>query len=244
VSVLRESTAVDPRLREYAKRMLGPIGWHGVAMMEYKQDHRTGELFLMEVNGRFWGSLQLPIDAGVDFPHLVCQLARGHRPEAAPPYQIGVKSRWLLGDVDHLCLRLFKSDRELCLPPGAPSRLRTFVEFMKFAQPGLHYEVASRDDPRPFLYELRQTGGALSASAVRFARRPRPQRNTEEHRQEHWQEHEQEHEQEHGQQGNTYGRNLRATTHQVDTLAEGSGIRAGLLATARRQHRGRGDRSA
>jgi predicted ATP-grasp superfamily ATP-dependent carboligase len=171
VSVLRESAAVDPRLREYAQRTLGPIGWHGVAMMEYKQDRRTGELFLMEVNGRFWGSLQLAVDAGVDFPHLVCQLAQGHRPQAAPSYRIGVKSRWLLGDVDHLCLRLLKSDRELCLPPSAPSRLRTFVEFMKFTEPDLHYEVASRDDPRPFLHELGQTARSLSASAWRFVRR-------------------------------------------------------------------------
>jgi predicted ATP-grasp superfamily ATP-dependent carboligase len=171
VSVLRESAAVDPRLREYAIRMLGPIGWHGVAMMEYKEDRRTGELFLMEVNGRFWGSLQLAIDAGIDFPDLVYQLARGHRPKVSPTYQVGVKSRWLLGDVDHLCLRLLKSDRELSLPPQAPSRLRTLIEFMRFVEPDLHYEIASRDDPRPFLYELRQSAGSLSASAVRFARR-------------------------------------------------------------------------
>jgi predicted ATP-grasp superfamily ATP-dependent carboligase len=171
VSVLRESTAVDPRLREYAIRLLGPIGWHGVAMMEYKQDRRTGELFLMEVNGRFWGSLQLAVDAGVDFPYLVYQLAKGQRPEVPPPYRVGVKTRWLLGDVDHLCLRLLKSDRELSLPPEAPSRLRTLIEFMRFVEPGLHYEIASRDDPRPFLYELRQTARSLSASAVRFARR-------------------------------------------------------------------------
>jgi predicted ATP-grasp superfamily ATP-dependent carboligase len=171
VSVLRESTAVDPRLRAYANRILGPIGWHGAVMMEYKEDHRTGELFLMEVNGRFWGSLQLAIDAGIDFPHLVCELALGHAPTAVPSYQTGVKSRWLLGDLDHLCLRLFKSDRELQLPPLAASRLRTCVEFMKFVQPKLHYEVACRDDLHPFLYELGQSARGLSASASRFVRR-------------------------------------------------------------------------
>ena len=31
----------------------------------------------MEVNGRFWGSLQLAIDAGVDFPFLACSSRRG-----------------------------------------------------------------------------------------------------------------------------------------------------------------------
>jgi predicted ATP-grasp superfamily ATP-dependent carboligase len=171
VSVLRESAAVDPRLREYAKRILEPIGWHGVAMMEYKQDHRTGELFLMEVNGRFWGSLQLAIDAGIDFPHLVRELALGRAPTVPPSYQVGVKSRWLLGDLDHLGLRLFKSDRDLRLPPTAPSRLRTCIEFMKFVQPKLHYEVACPSDLQPFLYELGQSAKSLSASAARFIRK-------------------------------------------------------------------------
>ena len=101
-------------------RMLGPIGWHGVAMMEYKQDRRTGEFVLMEVNGRFWGSLQLAVDAGVDFPFLACQLARGVPPEAPRAVRLGVKNRWLLGDLDHLLLRLVRSAEALDLPDGAP----------------------------------------------------------------------------------------------------------------------------
>jgi predicted ATP-grasp superfamily ATP-dependent carboligase len=171
VSVLRESTVVDSTLRDYALRVFGPIGWHGVAMMEFKEDARTGTRFLMEVNGRFWGSLQLAIDAGVDFPYLVCQLAMGQPPAAMPHYRPGVKSRWLLGDLDHLCLRLLKSRRSLGLPPSAPSRLRTVVDFMKFRQRDMHYEIARLDDPRPFLFELGQFASALSTSAARFVRR-------------------------------------------------------------------------
>jgi len=171
VSVLRESTLVDGTLRDYAMRVFGPLGWHGVAMMEFKEDTRTGSRFLMEVNGRFWGSLQLAIDAGVDFPYLVCQLAMDQPPAAMPRYRPGVKSRWLLGDLDHLCLRLFKSDRALGLPPSAPSRFRTLVDFMKFQQRDTHYEIARLDDPRPFLFELGQFAGNLSTSAARFVRR-------------------------------------------------------------------------
>ena len=37
-------------------------------MVEFKHDERDGVPKLMEINGRFWGSLQLAIDAGVDFP--------------------------------------------------------------------------------------------------------------------------------------------------------------------------------
>jgi predicted ATP-grasp superfamily ATP-dependent carboligase len=156
VSVLRESLPLDRQLTEQAIRMLAPLGWHGVAMMEYKQDCRTGQRFLMEVNGRFWGSLQLAIDAGVDFPHLSCQLAIGDRLDIPPTYRVGVKSRWLLGDLDHLLLRMRYSDRDLHLPDGAPSKARTVLDFLKFAEPGLHYEIVNRTDVRPFLYEVRQ----------------------------------------------------------------------------------------
>ena len=82
-------------------------------MLEYKQDHRSGVPFLMEVNGRFWGSLQLAVDAGVDFPYLCCQLALGQAPDVPASYTVGVRSRWLLGDLDHLLLRVFHSDRDL-----------------------------------------------------------------------------------------------------------------------------------
>ncbi len=80
-------------------------------MVEFKEDQSSRVPLLMEVNGRFWGSLQLAIDAGIDFPWLLLQMAKGQHvnvPENS--YRCGVKSRWLLGDLDHLLMRLFKSD--------------------------------------------------------------------------------------------------------------------------------------
>ncbi len=68
VSVFRESVAVAPDLRDYSERLLRYFQWRGVAMVEFKQDAATGTPYLMEINGRFWGSLQLAIDSGVDFP--------------------------------------------------------------------------------------------------------------------------------------------------------------------------------
>jgi len=166
-SVLCESQTVPDSLRGHAVSLLGSLGWHGVAMMEYKQDHRTGEFFLMEVNGRFWGSLQLAIDAGIDFPRLVCELALGHRPQLAEPYAVGVRSRWLLGDLDHLIMRLFKSDRSLQLPGSAPSRVRALVDFVASAADGSRDGIRDVADPRPFLHELRRYVGEIAASAAR-----------------------------------------------------------------------------
>jgi len=161
-SVLSESIAVDPRWRDEAIRLLSPLGWHGVAMIEYKEDERTGERFLMEINGRFWGSLQLAIDAGVDFPYLTCGLARAESVVAPPSYGVGLRNRWIFGDLDHLLLRLARSRDSLDLPDEAPSKARVLFDFLKLAQRGLRYEVVSADDWRPFAHQLREyvTGAA------------------------------------------------------------------------------------
>jgi predicted ATP-grasp superfamily ATP-dependent carboligase len=167
VSVLSESVAVDPRLREFAVRLLGPLGWHGVAMLEFKQDVRTGEVYLIEVNGRFWGSLQLAIAAGVDFPYLTYQLAIGERPLLPDGYAVGVKCRWLLGDFDHLMIRLAHGAAQLDLADAAPSRVRVALDFLKLIEPRLHYEIISAEDPAPSLYELVDYCRSLLSSFTR-----------------------------------------------------------------------------
>ena len=168
VSVLSESIAVDPRLLDQAALLLGALRWHGVAMLEYKQDRRTGRLVLMEVNGRFWGSLQLAVDAGVDFPFLSYQLAAGQALERPASYRVGLKSRWLLGDLDHLTQRLLRRDLNLAEP--IPSKFRAVIEFMKTAR-DQHSDVGSWKDPRPFIHELQQYVCRSAGSALRMLRR-------------------------------------------------------------------------
>ncbi len=155
VSVLRESAPLDPNAVEHADRLLRALGWHGVAMVEFKRDRRDNSLRLMEINGRFWGSLQLAIDAGVDFPAILLELARGNHPELLPSYQVGVRSRWWWGDVDSLLLQLFRSRAVLNLPPDHPGRLRALWDFMHFWGRDLNYEVFRRDDLKPWLLETK-----------------------------------------------------------------------------------------
>ena len=122
VSVLRESIPLDAIALTHSEKLLTALQWNGVAMVEFKRDSRDGSPKLMEINGRFWGSLQLAIDSGVDFPNLLVESTL-QQLSASYEYQAGTKLRWLLGDVDALLMRLFKSDSALQLPPGYPSRL-------------------------------------------------------------------------------------------------------------------------
>ena len=155
ISVYRESIAVDPALLQMSLALLAEFRWSGVAMVEYKMDQRTNRPYLMEINGRFWGSLQLAIDSGVDFPNLLMAAATGQNPEPVVQFRTGVRSRWFWGDVDHLVTRLRRSDKQLSLPDGAPSRWETVRAF--FARhPGDINEINRRDDMKPFLRESAQ----------------------------------------------------------------------------------------
>src|SRR5438067_894657 len=55
-SVLRQSIKGTPELRDLSARLLRALGCRGVAMVEFRTDTRTGDVYLMEINGRFWGS--------------------------------------------------------------------------------------------------------------------------------------------------------------------------------------------
>jgi predicted ATP-grasp superfamily ATP-dependent carboligase len=164
VSVLRESVALDPTLQARAEALLDELAWQGVAMVEFKVDRETGTPFLMEINGRFWGSLQLAVDAGVDFPRLLVEAALGRPSASSPAYRAGVRSRWLLGDLDHLLLRLTRSRRSLSLSDAAPGRLATLWGFLTAFLPPTRLEVLRVGDPRPFLRELHAWLAALSGA--------------------------------------------------------------------------------
>jgi predicted ATP-grasp superfamily ATP-dependent carboligase len=153
VSVCAEAVALDADLVAQSERLLETLNWRGVAMVEYKLDAATGTPHLMEINGRFWGSLQLAIDAGVDFPRLLLQCALGERISPKPGYRVGTRGRWWWGEVDHVLARFRRTDAELALPPGAPTRASVMAEFLARWRPNERDAVFRLDDPMPFLNE-------------------------------------------------------------------------------------------
>lgn len=149
VSVLSESIAVDPALRSHARLMLDKVGWHGVAMVEYKVTP-DGTPYLMEINTRFWGSLQLAVDAGVDFPLLLYQLACGDRPDPVNDYKVGIRLRWLLGDLDNLYLTVRDSRYSF------GTKLDAIRRFVTPSPLKTRHEVDRWSDPGPAWYEMKQ----------------------------------------------------------------------------------------
>ena len=145
-------------------------------MVEFRDDG-DGEPWLMEVNGRFWGSLELAVTAGVDFPALWTGLLRGARVRPPTSYQTGVTSRWLWGDVKRI-LYIIAGPPAGCRDPY-PGILEGVREVFGPQPAGTTSEMWSPDDRWPALGEwvqgLRELGRLLLArvaARVSGARRP------------------------------------------------------------------------
>jgi len=159
VSVLCESVPIDAAMQSSAAKLLSSAGWTGAAMVEFRVDH-DGTPYLIEVNGRFWGSLQLAIDCGVDFPWLLYQIIQGSSAVKPQPYIVGRRLRWLLGDLDSLLISL----REARSSPNTKARaLSAFLR--SFADLGCRQEILRFQDPRPGFREIKDWLNALRPSA-------------------------------------------------------------------------------
>ena len=85
VSTCCESMPLDPKLRDWSVALLKAMNWDGVAMVEFRYDEASGRAVLLEVNGRFWGSLPLAVHAGCDFPYEFYRSSVGRTALRRPP---------------------------------------------------------------------------------------------------------------------------------------------------------------
>lgn len=151
VSVYREAVIPDSELVGRSAALLRSVGWKGVAMVEFRTEGANAAI--MEVNGRLWGSLQLAIDAGVDFPTMLVAMFLGRTVPKVHSYRTGVRTRWLWGDVDHVLARL-RGRPGGRAGEGLPSVPRLLWDFLsQFVRRDDRLEVFDLSDPRPFVRE-------------------------------------------------------------------------------------------
>jgi len=144
------SAACDGRLLESARRMLAALRWHGVAMVEFKWDEERDAFWLLEINGRFWGSLPLALAAGVDFPYYLYQVAVGQTPEPPAAYPEGVMARDAVAELKHFVK---------VMAHGAGGRLATLRQASTILHPWKQSFNWVPDDPEPGRREWLSTMG-------------------------------------------------------------------------------------
>ena len=98
VSVRAVTVATDPDLARRVQDLIAEIGWWGVAELQFLVGD-DGSPRLIDLNGRFYGSLALAIAAGIDVPGLCASIALDNVPQDAPKARIGVRYQWLEGDL-------------------------------------------------------------------------------------------------------------------------------------------------
>jgi protein-tyrosine-phosphatase len=151
VAILAVAEEPDPQLVRSSVELLRALEWEGVAMVEHRVDRETGRSVLMEVNGRFWGSVSFPIAAGVDFPLYYWQLVHGEPPNVPARYSVGMRWRWTPGYFDRMQSILFRPAGSIGQRPSIPGELlRGVMDFSPFVKEALW----SWSDPFPFFVEF------------------------------------------------------------------------------------------
>jgi protein-tyrosine-phosphatase len=156
----RQSEPLSVELLDDARRFCAAISWTGPAMFEYKRNPDTGRHTLMEVNGRFWGSLALSIQSGVDFPKLLYDMfVTGHSPEVFT-YRVPYFVR-------HTCRDLYWFQANLRTPRHSPDRMKLRLsdvakEIGNILRRREGYDLESLSDPRPALCAWRLTSKEIA----------------------------------------------------------------------------------
>jgi predicted ATP-grasp superfamily ATP-dependent carboligase len=153
VSSLCESVSLAEHRELFvlSEQLLLRIDWEGPAMVEYRWDPATRRAVLMEINGRFWGSIPLAYHAGAHFAWATYAALGLRRPIAPAPYRAGVRCKYFIPDSRRLLTILARADaiqnRELVF-----SRWAELLDFVSYPlHPNRNYYVFSARDPGPFL---------------------------------------------------------------------------------------------
>lgn len=142
-------------LQERSIALLRAIGWEGCAMVEYRLDDASGEAALMEINGRFWGSFPLAVQAGAGFATLAYYLQGLGEHTALPPSTATLRCRMVATEIKRLVRILLQPgkirDPYFRIRPG--HELWRFI--WDFFRPDTCYYLWDRRDPGPLLADLR-----------------------------------------------------------------------------------------
>jgi len=135
ISVRARSVDVDEALAGRVRELLGDLGWFGLAQLQFLVP-LDGPPTLIDLNGRFYGSLALAVAAGVNLPAIWARLAAGEVAGAPGRAATGVRYQWLEGD-----LRYAASG-------AGGGRLAAGLDCLRYGR-GAAHSVWSGEDPKP-----------------------------------------------------------------------------------------------
>jgi predicted ATP-grasp superfamily ATP-dependent carboligase len=143
-------------IMEDAKAKLSDMDWQGVVMMEYRWNPDTDEFTLIEMNGRFWGSLHLALYCGADFPVLLLDAFNGVISKPVSIVNSKLRSRHIVLEMRYVWSQ-FKDPQV-----SITRKLWALIEFVYLTlDPGVKSDILFPGDRRLFLYQVRQNFSRL-----------------------------------------------------------------------------------
>jgi len=118
-----------PGVFEVASKLVSTLKWNGIAHVDTRIRSTDGSIDIIEINTRFWGSLEGSFHAGVNFPYVACLASLGRE----VPMQTYRNTRYMSAFT--ALRRIFKR--------------KPIVNFFKETNLGLHLK-----DPLPVIMRL------------------------------------------------------------------------------------------
>ncbi|MBD3189616.1 MAG: ATP-grasp domain-containing protein [Candidatus Heimdallarchaeota archaeon] len=136
-------TTNDPKAAKYGIELMKALNWHGVGMVEFKRD-ANGTPKLLEINPKFWGTTEVSISAGMDFPYMLYKIAMEGDVKPNFSYLYPKKFGWPISmGVRHL------------LETETP--FTTIKEYLKLFTIHNGTNIQLFKDPNPFSLQLKNT---------------------------------------------------------------------------------------
>ncbi|WP_246805303.1 ATP-grasp domain-containing protein [Mesorhizobium mediterraneum] len=150
-SSYRRSGKVTDLIIEVASGLSAALEWTGVMMIECKR--HDGELYLMELNCRPWGSFNLSLFAGADYPTLVLNAFQGMGTGKLVVARENVFARHLKKDIGWVLRN--------------PQKLFHWLASFRMVFSGTEqFDVERLSDPLPGMYQFVSAVGPLYSKAV------------------------------------------------------------------------------
>lgn len=127
----------DERLYTYGKKICDGLKWHGPIMVEFKYDSKIDDYKLIEINPKLWGSLDLTVEAGVNVPKLLIDIACNSNGSLPSMYKY-VKYKWMFPDEMKVLISSFS--------------IRNLIEFITIGKNTKTNFYLS--DPLPFFVQI------------------------------------------------------------------------------------------
>jgi len=142
-------------LLQKSESLLKELDWDGVAMVEYRHDPSTGTSYLMEINGRFWGSYPLASQAGAHFGWLLYATGHlGQKEIKGKTITSDLSCRFMIPETKRLLRVLFQKQKiEDQMYVNTPMK-DAFSYFLNFFRPSCKYYVFNWRDPKPMITDL------------------------------------------------------------------------------------------